>query len=145
MIDNNDADNTNIVSLNLCPSSFDATWNNATKNALNISHVNIRSLPKNIDSLRLLYEYSLQTKFHVIRLSEVWNVSLPQMLGLQGYSLECREAPQRGGGVGAYIHPICTIQGIEFQPCSEACWLSLDWNIISKADLFCWYSIVKSR
>ena len=28
------------------------------------------------------------------------------MLGLQGYSLavKCREAHQRGGGVGAYIH-----------------------------------------
>ena len=53
-----------------------------------------------------LYEYSLQTKFHVIGLSEVWNVSLPHMLGLRGYALEvkCREAHQRGGGVGAYIH-----------------------------------------
>ena len=61
---------------------------------------------KNINSLLLLYEYSQQTKFHLIGLSEVWNVSLPQMLGLQGYSLEvkCREAPQRGGGVGAFIH-----------------------------------------
>ena len=77
MIDNHDINNTNIISLNLCPSSFDDKVNEVTENALNVSHVNIRSLPKNIDGLRLLYEYSLQTKFHVIGLSEVWNVSLP--------------------------------------------------------------------
>ena len=106
MIDNHDTNNINIISSNLCPSSFDDKVNEATKNALNVSHVNIRSLPKNVDGLRLLYEYSLQTKFHVIGLSEVWNVSLPHMLGLRGYALEvkCREAHQRGGGVGAYIH-----------------------------------------
>ena len=58
----------------LCPSCFDNKLNNLNDNSLSITHINIRSLNKNISELQLLYDHSLKFKFDIIALSEVWNV-----------------------------------------------------------------------
>ena len=108
MLQNDDVDDgdVDVSSKKLSPSTFDSQLIDITNSAFNVSHVNIRSLNKNIDELRLLFEHSIQSKFHIIGVSEVWNVTNPGILGIKGYTLElnCRDAGMRGGGVGAYIH-----------------------------------------
>lgn len=99
--------------LNLClsshkltPVNFDDVLQTKTENAFSLTHVNIRSLNRNIENLKLLYECSIKSKFDIICLSEVWSVPDTSILGIQGYTLEvkCRNHTLRGGGVGAYIH-----------------------------------------
>ena len=95
----------NIVSYKLDPNHFDNNFQGKLHNSFSICHVNIRSLSKNISNLSLLFEYTLDFKFDVIALSEVWNVSNTDIFSLNDYSLEvkCRDDGLRGGGVGAYI------------------------------------------
>ena len=95
-----------VESYNLTPDEFDNMLIEERKKSFTVSHVNIRSLNRNIDQLRLLYEQCLESKIHLVGVSEIWNVSSLDALGMNGYDLEvsCRDPTLRGGGVGAYIH-----------------------------------------
>ena len=90
---------------NITPVDFDNVFRVHARTCFSITHVNIRSLNKNIRELQLLYEHTIQFKFDVIALSEVWNVQHVNTLNLSNYTLEvsCREGNVRGGGVGAYV------------------------------------------
>ena len=63
-------DNTVSHSYKLCPNSFDSTLPLDGKKSISISHVNVRSLNKNVDSLKVLYEDCVKFRFDVIALSE---------------------------------------------------------------------------
>ena len=97
--------NLNLSSYTLTPNNFDNVLQSHIERSFSVTHTNIRSLNRNIDDLKTLYECSISSKFDIIGLSEVWNVSNTALLGLGGYKLEvnCRQGNVRGGGVGAYI------------------------------------------
>ena len=106
-----DDDNVNIVSFEsrqLSPCDLNSLFKQQYQNTFNISHINIRSLNKNYDSFKICYEELLQSNFHIIGVSEVWHVTTPDLLSLDGYNLElcCRGSGIRGGGVGLYIKSI---------------------------------------
>ena len=106
--DDNDDDN-NVFYANFCdfsPNEFNQNFHEKCRKSFTVSHVNIRSLNKNFEKLRLLYEECIEPKFDIIGISEVWNVSSIEGLCMEGYQLEisCRDPSVRGGGVGAYIH-----------------------------------------
>ena len=70
-----------------------------------VTHVNIRSLNKNFEDFKQLYENDAESKFDIIGISETWNVLNPDLFSIPKYKLElnCR-VNERGGGVGAYIN-----------------------------------------
>ena len=84
----------NIVSYRLDPNQFDNIMQDTLLKSVSICHVNIRALHKNIHNLRLLFDHTLESRFDIIALSEVWNVSNADIFSLRGYSLEvkCRES-----------------------------------------------------
>ena len=69
-----------------------------------VLHVNIRSLPKNFDSLTLLIN-NLSIKPHIILISETWlDPSLSRSYNLDNYHLETSSHPEfRGKGAAIYI------------------------------------------
>ncbi|KAL3274032.1 hypothetical protein HHI36_015451 [Cryptolaemus montrouzieri] len=66
-------------------SFIDLTRNYDLSHHLNILHINIRSIDKNIDELKL-HRKSLDYDFHVIALTETFQVSDPMIFGISGYS-----------------------------------------------------------
>ena len=121
-------DDTNI-SYELLPCNIDKVLNFETSTSLKLTHINIRSLVKNIDNLKLLYEDSINTKFDIIGLSEVWNASNTSVLNLQGYTLEvdCRKDDLRGGGVGAYIKSNLKYNRLNYDIAhAESLWLQVN-------------------
>ena len=107
-INDEDFDSFDLDSFELLPVNFDSTFSDKFHKSFAMSHVNVRSLYKNIESVRLLYEESIKSEFHVIGLSEVWSVPDTDILGINGYNLEvsCRGPEMRGGGVGVYVHSL---------------------------------------
>ena len=99
-------------SYQLSPCDLNSVLKQQCENTLNISHINIRSLNKNYDGFKMCYEELLQSKFHIIGVSEVWRVTAPGLFSVDGYNLElcCRDSGIRGGGVGLYIKVIFKIQ-----------------------------------
>ena len=89
----NDNQNVNIESYKLSPTEFNSSLKRQYTNSLTFSHVNIRSMNRNFDSFKLLYENLLDCKFHVIGLSEIWQVTSPDLFSIDGYNLEinCRD------------------------------------------------------
>ena len=74
-------------------------------NCFSLLHVNIRSLQKNFENLKLLLK-SIKHKFSVIALSETWLKTIPHCYySLPGYELivNNRHGPKTGGGVALYI------------------------------------------
>ena len=135
MIDiNNDEEYTfDVSSYNTSPSDFDGTLQNVFENSFSITHVNIRSLNKNINELHLLYDHSIKHKFDIIALSEVWNVTSVDTFPLTDYVLEvnCRQGNERGGGVGAYIHKQVNYEILDFNVAhAESLWLKVSKNNI---------------
>lgn len=125
-MDNEDS-NFEVSPYNLCPDVFDDVLGDLFLNSFSITHVNIRSLPKNFDELSLLYE-NLKSKFDVISMSEVWNVSNTELFSLPGYTLEvkCRKGNARGGGVGAYIRSCLKYSLLNFEVVNaESLWLDV--------------------
>ena len=55
----------------LIPADFDNVLNFDTSSSFKLTHVNIRSLMRNFESLKLMYEDCIKTKFDIIGLSEV--------------------------------------------------------------------------
>ena len=53
----------NVRSSRLFPNNFNSTIEELIEKSLSISHVNIRSLYKNFDSLQELYEENFKNKF----------------------------------------------------------------------------------
>ena len=97
-----------------------------SRDAFSISHINIRSLPKNFDELKLFHE-STPYDFKVIALSEVWQIKNKDLYNLTNFSFEtkCR-TNQRGGGVGAYIHTSLNYSMFDINVChAETLWLNI--------------------
>ena len=95
----------NTNSERLSPNNFDLKSEHLLNNAFSVSHLNIRSLFKNFDSLQELYIDTFKNKFDIIGLSEVWSVKDIDQFKIPDYNLELQlRENQRGGGVGAYIH-----------------------------------------
>ena len=119
------------VSSYIYPDAFDNVLGKHFLNSFSLSHVNIRSLYKNFDEFCLLFD-NLESKFDVITLSEVWNVSDTALFSLTGYTLEvkCRKGNARGGGVGAYIRSSLkyVIQNFEVTN-AESLWLQMNINM----------------
>ena len=125
---NEDINLFDIDSFELTPFEFDNRLCSKFSKAFTISHINIRSLNKNIDALRLLYEECIKSKFHLIGLSEVWNVSCADILGIDGYTLEvnCRDPGLRGGGVGVYVHSSLKYKMLKYDiDFAESLWLEV--------------------
>ena len=73
----------------------------ADDNSISLLHINIRSLHKNIDKLKILLN-SINYKFSFIALSETWLKSVPHSYYfLPGYELivNNRHGTKTGGGV----------------------------------------------
>ena len=106
LLDNENVNFVSFESRQLSPCDLNSVFKQQCENTLNISHINIRSLNKNYDSFKMCYEELLQSKFHIIGVSEVWRVTAPDLFSVDGYNLElcCRDSGIRGGGgVGLYI------------------------------------------
>ena len=104
-VNENNIDEVKCLDAPVIPSYFSDTCNLNLEQSLAISHVNVRSLNKNFEEFKLLYEDLLTEKFKIIGVSETWNMTNSNMFNLNFYALEfnCREIG-RGGGVAAYIH-----------------------------------------
>ena len=79
-------------------------WKNKFQNKLSLFHINVKSLPKHHDELKL-YINSLNFKFSVIALTENWlDESKEDLFDLEGYNcLHKFRKGKRGGGVFLYI------------------------------------------
>ena len=79
-----------------------------------------------------MYGCNIKSKFDIIGLSEVWNVSHPSLFGLEGFNLElnCCQGNVRGGGVGAYIHSSIKYKRLDVNeiPHAESLWLEVLFN-----------------
>ena len=74
-------------------------------NLISLLHVNIRSLPKNVDQLEVFLQ-SINQQFSVIALSETWLKTVPHSYySLPGYELivNNRTGNKAGGGVALYV------------------------------------------
>lgn len=73
-------------------------------NCVSLLHINIRSLPKNFENLKILLA-SINHKFSIIALSETWLKTTPHSYySLPGYELVVNNRHGRGGGgVALYI------------------------------------------
>ena len=80
-----------------------------TDNNFSIIHINIRSLPRNLDVLRH-YLSTLRVKFKIIAISESWlNANNSELYGLEDYNLISNfRSNRRGGGVSLFIHKSIT-------------------------------------
>ena len=113
----------------LTPNSFDAAFKSDLSNSLKLSHINVRSLSKNFESFKLLFEDCIQARFDIIGMSEVWNVSNLSLYGMGGYSLEvnCRPGDLRGGGVGAYVSTSLKYKRLQYSVIhAESLWLQIN-------------------
>lgn len=95
-----------IANSSLCsyydPQTFSKRYSKDT-NPLNLFHLNIRSLNKNVDLL-LLFLDSLKVDFHVIVLSETWLNDPSEMLPVDGYkSYHSVRTDRKGGGVSVLV------------------------------------------
>ena len=121
--------NDTLISHKLTPNSFDTALKFDKSNSLKLSHINVRSLSKIFESFKLLFEECICTKFDIIGMSEVWNVTNKSIFSLEGYSLEvnCRPGDSRGGGVGAYINTSLKYTRLEYRVIhAESLWLHID-------------------
>ena len=123
--------NLEVTSYNLTPDTFDKVLQKQMLQSFSLTHVNIRSLQKNVNEINLLYEHILKSKFDVICLSEVWKVQNTAALGLTGYNLEvkCRQDELRGGGVGAYIRSSIKYSTLDYDVLhAESLWFDMNVN-----------------
>ena len=63
-----------VNSVSLSPNDFNDSIEKVLTNSLSISHINIRSLKRNFDAFKELFEYDLKSSFNIIALSENWNI-----------------------------------------------------------------------
>ena len=124
-----DNDPFTVNSVSFSPNDFNDSMEKILPNSLSISHTNIRSLKRNFDAFKELFEYDLKSSFNVIALSEIWNIRDVEQYNISGYNLElqCRMA-QRGGGVGAYVHTSFDYKRISNWSLSnaESLWLKIN-------------------
>ena len=108
---------------------FNINFHKPPPSTLSVLHLNIRSLNTNIDQLKLLCEDTLSPKFHIIALSETWQISDSPYFNLPNYTLvkSCRALGALGGGVAAYIHSTVnySISDHANIPYSESLWVEL--------------------
>ena len=62
LVNNQDENNLDLKTNSLNPSNFDNNMQSKFVNSFSVTHVNIRSLTRNIGELSFLYEYSLASK-----------------------------------------------------------------------------------
>ena len=80
-------------------------WNDNYTRGLSLMHLNIRSIPKNIDKLSN-YLTLIDLQFSIIALSETWlNNETSDIYELPEYrSIHLTRPSRKGGGVSMYIH-----------------------------------------
>ena len=109
------------------PPLFNQLFTLKFTNSFSVSHINARSLNKNFDDFRLLYENCIEGKFQIIGVSETWRINNPNLVNMPTYSLEldCR-THGRGGGVGAYIHSSLSYKILNFDvKHAESLWMEI--------------------
>lgn len=113
-------------SFSLSPEDFNNTFNDIPHNSLSISHINIRSLNKNIDRFNLFYKNILDHDFSVIGVSEIWQLPDKDIFQIDGYNFEYKSRESgRGGGVAAYIKSNLRYDIIDRVVChAETLWLT---------------------
>ena len=79
---------TSSQSFSLTPDDFNSFFRDIPQNSFSVSHINIRSLSKNIDRLNLFYTTLLDHDFSIIAVSEIWQISGNDMFQLDGYNFE---------------------------------------------------------
>ena len=81
----------------LFPNNFNHDTENYFDKSLSVSHINIRSLYKNFDSLQELYEDIFKGRFNFIGLSDIWSVRDVNQFKISDYNLElqCRTNSER--------------------------------------------------
>lgn len=101
-----DIKETPIYDLNLANELFALLKENNFGSSLSMLNLNIRSITKNINELKLLL-YKMNWSFNIICLQETWcKPDLPhETLELEGYTLQSqpRRDGKQGGGLGIYI------------------------------------------
>ena len=114
-------------SFSLTPEEFNNNLVNGKNEALSISHINIRSLNKNIEGFKLFFNDVIEHDFDIIGVSEIWQISGDSTFSMLDYNFEytCRDSG-RGGGVGAYIKSNLKYTVLNRQVChSESLWLKV--------------------
>lgn len=109
------------------------------RGSLNLFHLNIRSLNKNLDELLILLD-SLKTEFQVIVLSETWLNDPSEFITLDGYKdYHSVRSNGRGGGVSILVRnnihsqllPQFTLNNNVLEVCSvELCINSSTYNVV---------------
>ena len=114
-------------SFSLTPEEFNNNLVNVKNEALSISHINIRSLNKNIEGFKILFNDVIEHDFNIIGISEIWQISGDSIFSMLDYNFEytLRDSG-RGGGVGAYIKSNLKYTVLNKQVChSESLWLKV--------------------
>ena len=107
--------------------NFNEAFSHSYNSAFSVLHLNIRSLNKNFEQLRLFCEDALTITFKVIALSETWKISNSSYFNIPNYQLvtNCRQNGVQGGGVAMYVHDSLNFEvigGIEI-PNTESLWI----------------------
>ena len=111
----------------MTPEKFNDYYANVQNKPFTISHINIRSLNKNLDSLKLFYRDIIEHDFSIIGISEIWHIYCDSIFSMPDYSFEyIGRDSGRGGGVGAYIKANLKYNILSKKVChSESLWLKV--------------------
>ena len=97
------------------PNNFLSKFENISKNSFSVMHINIRSLKKNFEELKLLL-FEMKFQFKIICVTETWchiedikNFQLPNYTAIH----QVRNSKNVGGGVCIYIHNSLMIKQLE--------------------------------
>lgn len=114
----------------LNPDEFNNTYRDFRDNSFSVSHINIRSLKKNMDSFCLFYNDIIKHSFSVIGVSETWQISKDSAFQIEDYRMEYKvRETGRGGGVAAYIKSSLRYNTINKEVShSESLWLDIQLN-----------------
>lgn len=107
--------------------------NNESKSTLNIMHLNIRSINKNMDNLMVLLE-SLKTEFHIIILSETWRINCTDNFNIKDYNIFYSEGNyNQNDGLVIYVKDKITVTNFKYTKFTENTFANFTFQI---EDLF---------
>ena len=114
-------------SFSLTPEEFNDYYINVENKPFTVSHINIRSLNKNLEGFKLFYRDIIEHDFSIIGISEIWQISGDSIFSMSDYNFEYTGRNSgRGGGVGAYIKANLKYNILNKQVChSESLWLKV--------------------
>ena len=96
------------------PEDYKSKFTDCTGNSFPVLHLNIRSLSKNFESLKELYNL-LSLMFSIVRFSETWSkdekVNESSLYQLEGYNLlHLNRKHNNGGGVAIYVKDLYSFE-----------------------------------